>query len=80
MTPAEVWPRPPSCRCGEWWDGWQSGYLQGNADGRAELAAEQLEAQQRMTARMEPAASVVEGLRAVRARKDARSNERRTAA
>lgn len=74
--PAEVWPRPPSCGCDGWWQGWQAGYLRGNADGRAELAAEQLEAQRRIAAQIEPMDSVIAGLRAVTARQD----DRRSAA
>lgn len=70
MTPADAWPRPPSCGCGQWHDGYLAGYLQGARDGRAEIAAEQLEGQERAAARMEPAASVIAGLRAVSARQD----------
>lgn len=80
MTPADAWPRPPSCGCGQWHDGYLAGYLQGARDGRAEIAAEQLEQQRRAAARMEPAVSVVSGLRAVRARHDVRLNAVRRAA
>lgn len=76
MTPAEVWPSLPTCSCGEFFDGYVTGHLQGVRDGRAELAGEQLEAQRRRAERMEPASSVVAGLRAVAVRQ----HERRSAA
>lgn len=81
MISLDVWPRPPSCACNEWWDGWASGYLTGHTDARAQIAAEQLEGQERAAARMEPAASVIAGLKAVSARQDASptTKERRAA-
>lgn len=80
MIAPDIWPNTPSCACGEFFDGWISGHLQGVRDGRAEIAAEQLEQQRRAAARMEPAVSVVSGLRAVRARHDVRLNAVRRAA
>ncbi|WP_261624358.1 hypothetical protein [Nesterenkonia marinintestina] len=80
MTSAEIWPRLPRCTCSDWFEGFAAGHVHGARDARAELAERQLQHQQRIAAQMEPAATVIAGLRALRARKDARRNERRTAA
>ncbi|WP_261624956.1 hypothetical protein [Nesterenkonia marinintestina] len=82
MTPAEVWPTPPSCPdCVDWHAGYEAGYLAGDRDARAELAATRLEQQRRIAEQMEPAATVIAGIKAAQARQDARlTTERRPAA
>lgn len=68
MLTNNPWPAQPICKCGEWHDGFVTGHLQGVRDGRAELIAEQLEQQRRAAEKIEPANSVIGGLRALRAR------------
>lgn len=65
MTPADAWPTPPRCTCTDWYEGFAAGHMHGTRDARAELAAERLEEQRRVGERIEPASSVISGLRAV---------------
>ena len=80
MIVSDIWPKPPICDCPDWFEGWTSGFLQGVSEGRAEVIAEQLERQQRSAEQIEPAASVIAGLRALEARQKRPIENRRTAA
>lgn len=69
MRHLDPWPAPPSCRhCFDWFAGYEAGYIAGDRDARVQIVAERLDEQRWMAAQIESSDSIVQGLRALRAR------------